>query len=318
MSIEKGPLDLVRALNHEAGEMDRQISGYNDFTEEANAELQEAINKLDGTNPLLNKQVAVAGDILTPGIDEYGESSILSLPYKDSGPGDLATTLEGGLVAQGYYNGYFLMDVYDPKHDDVYKRLTHMVVHSDLSVTGVDGLGRIASITETTMVCADGSYIEPTQPIDAHSFEDLQGDRVFGQLRAIVEAGGMDRVEKLRMIGKLAHRLFEGEEFQIGLNKQRLSYLNGSTLFRAKPIRAKDFMFGTKDNLERGGDGQGILFSDMQRTVDVYPEMFDVSFAYCRTGPSRAFIDQGQLDVYSSGRTEQGVPVLVPLKSLLR
>lgn len=317
--IAQGPLDLVRAINNEASQLDVLLGrAASEEVDDNSIRLSlDKIKRFDEHNPLINNKVMLGGMVLTPGASEESftglmmPSSELQRQYES---GMLDGTSEYTEVG-GLYRGYYLMKVYDPDRDEIVHRVTHMVVHEGHQRTEMDIFGRLVSVVDCSHVCAEGVKVDPVLPINAHSLEDLKNDEAISIFERLIKARDPEVVA--RRIGYYAHQaLSKDSESNQGLNKQRASYLNSRGILNGHRIVTNEFLVG--DVSEFMKDPRKILgISQEEYNRVIIPEMLDWSYKYDRASDSEVDIDTKSVELCVVGENDQGQRVAAPLRKIV-
>ena len=302
-----GPLDVVRQINREAADLDQFAQTVPGL---AGSELYDDFVKVvfdkDKEQPLINQQVIVYGTPVTISseLDEAtGELEIKTMA--------IAADQEYRR-SSGKYAGLTVKTVYDPRTGEDSSRVVHMI-YTGSGPAMPDEYGHMQQTHFYDYVLADGSEIIPYHPINAHSFEDLEGDSPITELEKIIFDGDLDAAQKLRQVGDLAVRIFRNLEHDDERNQQRLSYLNSLGLFDDVAMVAGDFFIGNRVAYEKAGE---LNFNDPNFKFVIYPDNFQLSSGYRRV-PSRGEIMMGgSSELFIDARLEDGQEILAPFEPI--
>ncbi len=318
-SIEvMGPLDMVRHLNSVAGELDiyaeLEISSDD---ESRKLRLQNQIQALNQSHPLIGDGVRVYGQIITQTLGDDGESATAAIPYnfvEDEDAYLLAERefmpdllSEHQIAVTGAYKGYDCWRVYDPGSETSIHRVVHKI--AGLAMEYTDSYGRDITEVHNSFVYAWGSDIFPIEPIMAHSLQDLQNDKIvryaFDKIAFSEEYNSFDAIRK---IGGLASKIFSRIDDDITMNHQRISYLNNLGLLDNTTVYAQDFMVGGSKEGFTSPEGDVIEFSDL---------FFVLNQGYRRTSNGTPYFPRGCQELFVKSWIEDDYFAMIPVSNIL-
>ncbi len=314
-----GPLDLVRQLNAEAGDLD--VYAEYDM-QSGNLSRQERLQKevyhINQNHPLIDRRVFVHGRVITPAIDEENGELLPSLPYDPSEKledmFDVSDELLPYLIdehqdtIEGEYKGYKIFRVLNPRSHEWEHRVVHKLAVGEGQYT--DGFGKDVVETYNDFVCAWESSIDPVEPIDAHSLVDLQDDKIVNNaFDGIAYSEKYSRAEAIKKIGCLATRIFSKYKDDKYLNHQRISYLNSIGLLEDVVVRAKDF--------EIGGAQYGYTSPSNKNVMEFDEGYFVLSPGYKRTREGIPYILSGRLELFIKSWINKDSYAKVPMSNIL-
>ena len=308
--LYNGPLDIVRRRIVEATELDEIAHDYIGMQLDRDVEpsievsksdevkikqryqeIWDTVIELDENHPLLGQSVAIYGDELTLSVEETGKPRPYALSVDRLCP-----------APEGIYAGHNLKRVYDPKTGTTTFRVVHML--KGVTDEFWDDFGKHHEITDHTYVCVTNSEIMPTQPLNAHSMEDIRKDKVVREFDAIAYDESLSKLQRLRDVGAFANSFLINQAQMPGINLQRVSYFNAVGLLDGITVVSNDVLI-----LELAG-GESIVTgaSNLNQYIPLQPLYLQADVAYTREPDESqiTFIDSKQLYVYSlmpDGRT---------------
>lgn len=296
-----GPLDVARAINSEATELDTLIRDkLGDKTMELWNDVKAVASGLSERHPLTGEDVIV-----------YGLPVTFSVGGDDE-PRPLAITANHEYRAvTGSYRGIVMLEVHDPKAEVAQFRLLHQI-YTGSSALVSDAFYNMDQKHFYDYVLVHGSEVVAVDPVNAHSLIDLERDRITAQVDEIVLDETKDPAKRVNEVGLLLNEVLGSEE-ENELSQQRVSYLNSLGLLKEVVILTDDLVLGDKKAFE---SSPHLLFSEGSTDFEIYPERFQVALGYTRFADG-SILPGGAPELYVEGELKDGQLVFAPMKSAI-
>lgn len=298
-----GPLDKCRTMIAEAEEMDQLARQHEDQEWDMYDVFSNAVFELTDQNPLMNQEVIVYGRQLTMSAGDEGLTPFVSGPD------------EGGDRVKGMYSGLAVLLVYDSATDTESLRVAHMI-YTGSSDAVFDKFGHKDQKHFYEYVCVQGSDLEPVQPANGHSLEELADDAVTAEIDKISfdEASGLH--EKISRICACMNKVLERTAYlEDDLNHQRISYINSLGLFAGTSVFTRDLLLADKETYLTSGQ---ILFTDMARSIEILPYRIDAAPGYRRGRRPEDVTFEPCPELFVAATLTDGQPVMAPLSNIER
>lgn len=266
-STSIGPLDKLRIAQKSAGDLEGKVIAGDVFGEEQDF-IQSAYRLDRFVTFMMNEVVEITGRKLL--LYESAEDEVINDML-----GNFSVSSEE-VTEQGSYRGFFV------KRQRIYLEEQERVVVLPRVVCGLmtgmvtafDKVHNNVITQEMSYFLAADSAIEPIDPANAHSLEDLKTNRLIEEIDDIIYAQGsmddMSYTSNLKRLGELFRFVCRRQDLESSrLIKQQLSYLNSTQYVRGCRLLTNTVICEAEDG-EAG-------YLDRDTLYEVEGEMFCVS-----------------------------------------